>query len=70
MAGEAALHKRRVTGLAVREVTEAPAAGRGVLCRVLHHELNVGGRTGNERLNLAKDFVVFVRWVVTVMLSG
>jgi hypothetical protein len=31
VAGEAAFHKGRVAGFAVREVTEAPAAGCGVL---------------------------------------
>ena len=32
VAGEAAFHKRRVPRFAVREVTEPPAAGCGVLC--------------------------------------
>src|SRR5215469_5509188 len=52
------------------EMTEAPAAGRGVLFGVLDHELNIRGRTWNERLRAAEDFVVFFRRDVTVVQSG
>src|SRR5208282_1765465 len=69
VAGEAAFHKRRVARFAVREVTEPPAAGCGVLGRVLDHKLNVRRGAGNKRLSLAKDFVVFLRRDVTVMQS-
>ena len=60
VAGEAAFHKRRVARFAVLEVSEPPAAGCGVLCRVLDHKLNVRGRPRNERLGPAKDFIVFL----------
>jgi hypothetical protein len=69
MAGEAGFHESCIARFAVCEVPEPPAAGCGVLFRVLDHELNVGGRAGNKRLDLAKDFVVFVRRDVTVMQS-
>lgn len=61
VAWETTFHKRRVARFAVLEVTEAPAAGRSVLLRVLDHELNVRGCSGNERLSLAKYLVVFLR---------
>ena len=70
MAGEAAIHECRVGGFAVCEVTEPPAACRGVLFRILDHKLNVRGDAGNERLGSAKDLVVFLRWDVTVVQSG
>src|SRR5438876_12097351 len=60
VAGKAGLHERLVARFAVHEVSESPAARRGVLCRVLDHELNVRGRPGNERLGPAKDLVVFL----------
>jgi hypothetical protein len=60
VAGKAAFHKRRVARFAVCEVTKPPAAGGGVLGCVLDHKLNVRGGPGNERLGLAKDFVVFI----------
>ncbi len=70
VAGEAGFHERLVAGLAVFEVSEPPAARRGILRRVLDHKLNVRGGAGDERLGSAKDFVVFVRRDVTVVQSG
>jgi hypothetical protein len=67
VAGEAGLHGRRSGGFAVYESGESPAARRGVLGRVLHHKLNVGGGARDERLGLAKDFVVFLRRDMTVV---
>ena len=69
VARETGLHEGRGRGFAVLKVTESPAAGCGVFCRVLDHELNVGGSAGNERLDLAEDFVVLVLWNVLVMKS-
>jgi len=43
VAREAGLHHRLVATFAALEVTEPPSARRGVLDRVLEHELNVGG---------------------------
>src|SRR6266852_488935 len=66
---EASFHQSLVARFAVFEVSEPPASRRGVLCGVLDHKLNVRGRAGNERLRSAKDFVVFLRWDVTVVQS-
>src|SRR5216683_2396195 len=66
---EASFHQSLVARFAVFEVSEPPASRRGVLCGVLDHKLNVRGRAGNERLGSAKDFVVFLRWDVTVVQS-
>src|SRR6266849_5640872 len=70
VAGEAGIHKRLVARFAVFEVSEPPAARRGVLFGFLDHELNVRGGAGNERLGSAKDLVVFLRRDVTVVQSG
>src|SRR5215469_15872545 len=67
VAGEAGFHKRLLAGFAVFEVSESPAARRGVFLRVLDHKLNVCGGAGDERLGLAKDLVVFLRRHVTVV---
>jgi hypothetical protein len=56
--------------LAVPKVSEAPAARRSVLFRVLDHELHILGRPGNERLHTAKDLVVFLRCGVLPMNRG
>ena len=50
VAGEAGLVQRLVARFAVREVGESPAGGRGVLLRVLDHELDIHGGTGDEGL--------------------
>src|SRR5713101_8657736 len=69
--GEAGFHQTVVAKRAVFvEVTEAPAARRGVLLGVLDHKLNVRGRPGNERLGAAKDAVVFLRRRVTKVQRG
>jgi hypothetical protein len=52
------------------EMTESPAARRRVFCRILNHELNVGGSAGNEKLRFAEDLVVLIRWDVLVMQGG
>ena len=71
VAGEASFHQRFAAQCAVFvEVTEPPAARRGLLLGVLNHELNVRGRAGNEGLGTAKDFVVFLRWDITVVEGG
>jgi hypothetical protein len=56
---------RLVGRFAVFELTEPPAAGRGVFSGVLDHQLNINGGPGNERLFTVKDFVVFLRRDVT-----
>jgi hypothetical protein len=49
VARETGFHERLIARLAVLEMTEPPASRRGVLFRILDHELNVRGRPGNER---------------------
>src|SRR5215831_8540087 len=49
VAGEAGLVQRFIAGFAVHEVGVSPAAGRGVLLRVLDHELNVHSGPGKGR---------------------
>src|SRR5262249_5660428 len=67
VAGEAGAVQCLVASFAVREVGKSPAVGRGVLVRVLDHELDVHGGLGNERLEAGtrkadgQDFIVFVR---------
>jgi len=70
VAGEAGLHECRISRFTVLEMPEPPASGCRVLRRVLDHELNVCGRSRNERLHFAKDLVVFIRRDVSVMQSG
>ena len=60
VAGEAGFVLRLVGRLAAGEVPEPPAAGCGVLFGVLDHDLYIDGRAGNESLDAAKHFVVFV----------
>src|SRR5579862_3300931 len=67
--GETGFHGRRGGGFAIYEGSESPSASRGVLRGVLDHELNVRGGTCDERLGLAKDFVVFLRRDVAVVQS-
>src|SRR6266478_3700325 len=67
VAGEAGFVQCFVGRFAVLKVTESPAARRGVLFRVLDHNLRILGGPGNERLRAAKDFVVFLRWDVIPM---
>src|SRR5215467_10460415 len=50
MAREAGFVQRLVPRFAVREVSESPAAGCGVLFRVFDHELDVHSGPSNERL--------------------
>ncbi len=50
VAGEAGFVQRLVPRSAVREVGESPTASRGVLIRVLDHELDIHGGPSNERL--------------------
>src|SRR5262245_50299551 len=62
VAGEAGREHRRVGGLAIVELREPPAAGRGVLLRVLDHELNAVHRgAGHEGLSTAEGLVVLLR---------
>ena len=70
VAGEAAFHGRRSGRFAVYEGSEPPAVRRGVLRGVLDHKLNVRGGARDERLGLAKNFVVFLGRDVTVVQSG
>src|ERR1700722_9786037 len=70
MTGEAGFHESGGGGFAVLKMPEAPAAGCGVLYRILHHELNVGGSSRDERLGLPKDLVVLVRRNVMVVQCG
>src|SRR4051812_16819535 len=63
--GEAGVVDRLAGGLAVVELREAPAAGRRVLLRILHHELHaVLGRARDMGLGLAEGLVVLLRRVV------
>src|SRR5215831_19863624 len=65
--GKTGLVQRLVSRFATGEVGESPAASRGVLLRVLDHELNIHGGTGNERSEAGagkaarQDFVVLCR---------
>jgi len=52
------------------EVRVSPAGGRGVLDGIFNHELDVRGCSGNERLRIAKDFVIFGGRGVFVMQGG
>src|SRR5262249_2726406 len=66
VAGRAGVVHRLVGGFTVVELSEPPAVGRGVLFRVLDHELNsVLGWPGHERLATAKGFFAFPQPVVT-----
>src|SRR5512144_2824486 len=65
VAGKAGVVHRLVGGLAIVELSEPPAAGRGVSSGVLDHELNVRGGAGHERVGTAKDPVVLLRRDVT-----
>ena len=67
---EAAFHRCGSGGFTVNEGGEPPAPRRGVLCRVLDHELNVRGGARDERLGLTKDFIVFRRRGMTVVQCG
>lgn len=67
VAREAALHRRRGSGLAAYEGSEPPAARRGVLPGILDHKLNIGGGAGHEGLRIAENFVIFLRRDVAVM---
>ena len=49
VAGEPGLVQRLVASFAVREIGISPAASRGVLFRVLDHELDIHGGPGNEK---------------------
>jgi len=71
VAGKAGFHKRFVARLAIgREVTESPAAGRSVLCRVFDHKLNIRRLPGNKGLVAPEDFVVFLRRGMAEVQSG
>src|SRR5271154_3918804 len=61
VARKAGFEQRFVRRFAVFELSKSPATRRSVFSGVLHHELNVRGGTGHERLGTAKDFVVFLR---------
>src|SRR5262249_50466753 len=54
-----------VARFSVREVSEAPAACRRIFLRVLDHELNIQGRSDNDRLSAGEltgqSFVVVFR---------
>src|SRR5690349_4204096 len=65
VAGKAGVEHRRVDRLAIVELSEPPAPGRGVSPLVLDHELNaVLGGSGHEGLGTAEGLVVFLRWNV------
>ncbi len=49
VARKAALVHRLTIRLAVGELSEPPAASRGVFCRVLDHELNIGCVSSHQR---------------------
>src|ERR1700677_3371756 len=70
MARKAGFGHRLIHRFTVRELSESPAAGRGVLSGILDHELNISGRPRNERLFPAKDFVVLRRRHVTIGQPG
>src|SRR5690348_11106185 len=76
VAREAGLVQRLVTGFAVLEVGKSPAASRGVILRVLHHELNILGRPRNGRLQAGarkadrQDLVVVARRGLIPMQCG
>jgi hypothetical protein len=53
VAGKAGFEHRLVVGFAVIELSESPAAGRGVFLGVFDHELNVRGGARNEGLGSA-----------------
>src|SRR3954469_3852410 len=62
VAGKAGVEHRLVGLLAIVELSEPPAPGRGVPSRILDHELTaVLGRSGHEGLGTAKGLVVFRR---------
>src|SRR3954454_571366 len=66
VAGKAGVVHHVAGGFAVVELSEPPAAGRGVLSRVLDHELNaVLGCAGHIRLEMAKGIADFLQRVVT-----
>src|SRR5262249_53185752 len=67
--GKACFHKRLVARLTVLEMSESPAACRGVLFRVLDHKLNIRGGAGYKGLRSAKHLVVLLRRSVTVVQS-
>ena len=64
VAGKAVL-RHHVDGFTIAKLSEPPAAGRGVFSRVFDHELNVRGQAGDERLGMAKDFIIFLRRDIT-----
>src|SRR5215471_15649433 len=76
VAGEARVHQLHVAGFTVGKITEAPAAGRGIFRRILHHELYVHARAGNERLNpsagktFGQNFVIILRSCFIPMQRG
>src|SRR6267378_1460821 len=70
MTGKTALEHCPVDWFAIVELSEPPAARRGVFLGVFDHKLNVLGEAGNKRLGSAKDFVVFLRRDVVVVQSG
>src|SRR5580658_1194395 len=63
--GEAGFVQRLVARLSVLKVSEAPAGRRGILLRVLNHELNIYDGPDKERLSAGKfsgqGFVVVLR---------
>ena len=61
VASEATLVHRLVCRFTVFELGESPATRVRVFCRVLDHKLNVNRRPGDEGLETAKRFIVFLR---------
>jgi hypothetical protein len=56
---EACLQQRLTSRSAIVELRKSPAAGGGILRRVLDHELKVRRGTGHKGLNAAENFIVF-----------
>ena len=71
MAGKALLQHSRISRFAIVEMSISPATRRRILLRILDHKLNaILWWARNERLTPAKDFIVFLRRIITPRDSG
>src|SRR5580704_17556042 len=65
VAGKASFVQRLVARLSARKVSETPAARRGILLRILHHELHIHRPPNHQRFRAGKwnieDLVVIFR---------